>query len=1168
MQYDATKSLARNVLGVVVTNGLTPYLHDALASVTSQTVAPARLLVVDVSAKSVLSSADIDSVTGPGAHSGVAIHIIAAPKAKTFGQAVNAALAGVGHSEPWLWLLHDDAEALPTALEQLLRSVEHSSNVSIVGAKQRKLDHGKELINVGYTASRQGTYYAGLHSQEFDQGQHDFKDDVYAVSLNGALVSAEVWNDLKGTVNAFGKYLDSADFCRRARLAGHRVIVQSEAVVLHAQATLMDVRESDQRVQTPSPTVLDDEPLNSSFWDRLKSSLLFGVTNHSLLAFPFVWLMVLVLAPLRMLYRIFTKAPGKALWELVAPFWLLLQFPQVSLIRSRMSRGKKVSSAASNSLLATPRNIFDDRRNKRLAKTALRKKLYGPNEFDRRELQALARKRATVFTLVTLAVVGLSVYAFRDFLPALTSQRSLVGGAMLSTQGGWSELWQHWTSGWIRDGLGASAPSDPLLTTLAPLMVLTVGNMQLAANIVFIGSLVGSAIGAWFAAGTITRSVTARAWSAFIWTAAPTLLFSVEQGRMGAVIAHSALPWLAVAVMRGIGANKRDERSALRYRHERRAEAELEIAGIVANNPTDGARRSLAAIGGAALLFAVVTAGAPVLLVPGVLVFVCAGLFTRARALLVVPIPAIAMLGPVLFRGYVNREADGWRVLFTDPGGIFGFTPSQPWERALGVPAKISEFSMAQGFWPAFVLVLPYLLGGALLVGALFALLRRGPRVNAIRMAWWVAVLGLATSFASTAVVVAAGDTGAVFGWSGAGISLMTFGLLAACLLASDELAATALNRSFGWRQISLGFAGLLVFLIPATTLAVWGLDRDIAHETTAGGETAANNLMVLDRSVVPAVATQMQTGGRQARVLAISPGGVGQVSYQLMHGNGVQMMETSTVVDLAYLTGRPDDIAGLVAHLARGLEQEGNAASSFQLAAMGVGAVLVPTSDSEESAQLIGRIDSVAGLQRITENETGTVWRVDPSELDQALALGEFASVQAQNKAALEAAEAAKAAQDEAPGADASTQEPGDLPLSQILPEEDTAKATTTILAADPAWAVSYTLDSNGILTDPIQLEASRLEVSTAWNAAPSDRVILLAENDAPGWQATIGDTVLQRTTFNGMQGFEVPAGTAGPLDINYERSSRIMWLSLQSAVLIVFGVLAIPVRRKGASK
>src|SRR5690606_204597 len=68
--------------------------------------------------------------------------------------------------------------------------------------------------------------------------------DVLAVGLAGSLVRTSVWRDLGGTDAEFGPFGDSLEFCRRVRLAGHRVIVVPGAVVRHAQVSLRDPSSS------------------------------------------------------------------------------------------------------------------------------------------------------------------------------------------------------------------------------------------------------------------------------------------------------------------------------------------------------------------------------------------------------------------------------------------------------------------------------------------------------------------------------------------------------------------------------------------------------------------------------------------------------------------------------------------------------------------------------------------------------------------------------------------------------------------------------------------------------------------------------------------------------------------------------------------------------------
>jgi len=67
-----------------------------------------------------------------------------------------------------------------------------------------------------------------------------------------------------------------------------------------------------------------------------------------------------------------------------------------------------------------------------------------------------------------------------------------------------------------------------------------------------------AALGAWFAAGTMTRKVVLRAWAALVWALSPSLLLALGQGRLGALLVHLVLPWALLALARAVGADRRD----------------------------------------------------------------------------------------------------------------------------------------------------------------------------------------------------------------------------------------------------------------------------------------------------------------------------------------------------------------------------------------------------------------------------------------------------------------------------------------------------------------------------------------------------------------------------------------------------------------------------------
>ncbi len=70
-------------------------------------------------------------------------------------------------------------------------------------------------------------------------------------------------------------------------------------------------------------------------------------------------------------------------------------------------------------------------------------------------------------------------------------------------------------------------------------------------------------------------------------------------------------------------------------------------------------------------------------------------------------------------------------------------------------------------------------------------------------------------------------------------------------------------------------------------------------------------------------------------------------------------------------------ELADLAAAIAVGAAED----PSVELARRAVGVILVPPGSGDARDRLVARIDSTAGIERVTENETGTVWRVSPAE-------------------------------------------------------------------------------------------------------------------------------------------------------------------------------------------
>ena len=349
--------------------------------------------------------------------------------------------------------------------------------------------------------------------------------------------------------------------------------------------------------------------------------------------------------------------------------------------------------------------------------------------------------------------------------------------------------------------------------------------------LLLLGSVVLAGLGAWAAAGAATRSVGVRAWAAVVWAGAPALLLALGDGRLGAVLAHVALPWVALGLARAVGVQRVDQvlsgvATAQRARGRRRrgrASRRPPVRGTP-TVPTPRVSAEAAAPAGPGpsrrsgsgaptppapsprppprrIAFALVVAGAPSLLVPGLLALCVVAPVRPAPSR-----PGAARRGA----GARPARADDRRGRRARPGGLAAARRrSRPAERVAGRRPGEPAARPPDGRLVArprraaadVAAVWPLALGAVVLVLAALALLRGAPVARAVRGAWLVAVLGLATATVVVAVPVAVSDGVVAHGWAGPALSLAGAGLLTAAVLGADRLRERLAAYTFGWRQ-------------------------------------------------------------------------------------------------------------------------------------------------------------------------------------------------------------------------------------------------------------------------------------------------------------------------------------------------------------------------------
>src|SRR5690625_2312647 len=483
------------------------------------------------------------------------VYVVGVAAGHGFGDAARVALARAGAEETgWLWLLHDDSAPDDAALAHLREAVEDSPSVQVAGVKQVDWDDPDRLISVGVAMTTTWQRHTGIEDGEIDQGQHDGREDVYAVGTAGMLIRQRMWQRLRGPDPALGVFYDGADISRRARLAGGRVVVVPGARVRHARASLAGLRT---RPATRAAGAAEPDP-RRSFAARRTAQLHSWLVRTPLPALPLVWLAILVLAPLRAISRVATNEVGLAGAELRAALTAALRGGAVARGRRRARRTAVIPRRRLAPLQATAAEVWQARRNSRLQAAAQRRAAQAPSELEIRERAAVARRRRITFGAVAVLALAAALVS----LAPLVASGPLLGGALLPADTSAAHWWQSALGAWITTGDGYPGPPDPFLMVLGVLGVLTGGPFgvpaQATVSALLLAAIPLAATTAWFAAGAATRSVLLRAWAAGVWAFGPPLLAALHQGRLGALLAHVLLPLVALGVVRALGLDKRD----------------------------------------------------------------------------------------------------------------------------------------------------------------------------------------------------------------------------------------------------------------------------------------------------------------------------------------------------------------------------------------------------------------------------------------------------------------------------------------------------------------------------------------------------------------------------------------------------------------------------------
>jgi len=886
-----------SVRAVLVTDGQCAHLGTVFAAIAAATDVPPALEVVVVGDAQIHVPPDLNAS-------------VTTTLTTTYADAVNEAIGATpARDGELIWLLHDDTAPAAGALAALVATAAKRPHAAVVGAAQVRWRDESRLVSMGTTVSRIGARRIPLVIEDdIDQGQHDWREDVLAVSLGGALVRREAWDSLGGLDAGYEGFGESLEWCRRAWAAGWDVVLDPRARVRHAQESLYGLRSHGSgRASTHTVRRVSE-------W------------HHAFAWAP--WWFVPVLALMvpfsiatRVLARLALSTPRLIGAELAVAVQLARRIRAIAAT-ARTHRRVHATGVVSPRLFATPMQVFEAVRQRELGSIDSSRAQRMPSDLLRADLAATAGRRRLSFALVSLLGVALSVALAARWLAGVAAGRMVVspiiGVTDIPARTVWNALW----SGWLDVGFGAPSIDAAYAGLMMPLALLP-GGLRLSLAVVLASAPLIAMMVGWWGAGHATRAPWMRLAAAAVWGLWPPFLAAVLDGRVGPVIAHVGVAGAAIGLARAVG--------------WRRGEL---IAGRV-ERPAPLASASAAWAGSLALACA--TVAQPVLLLPAAAVVLVVGVRAGSRrwrvwTMLIVPV-VLGAPGLVAAARQLAHPGVAASILARDPGPA-STAPGSAWRMAAGIADTDRWAPSLAAAWPLGAL--------AAVVVALAALAALASRqaARAVSMGLFLCGVGLAVSAWSTHSIARWADGAghdAIAGWPGTGSSLAVLGALVAALAAHGVMVTGQAKRFAAGRTVAAAGAALagIGAIAVAVALALPSAPRGQLHDADPG--------------VLPLAVPLEQSSDTQQRVLALAMDAMGVVTYDVLTSDGTTMVLGTVQAgpDGAALHGGPrmataDDLATTVAALS--VSPAGDVEA---LRAWGIGTIVV-AADSNQVASIL----------------------------------------------------------------------------------------------------------------------------------------------------------------------------------------------------------------------
>jgi GT2 family glycosyltransferase len=526
------------VTAVLVSHNGAVWLPEVVAALTSQTRPIDLITAVDT------GSQDASTKLLKSAR----IPFISADVETGFGAAVSLAIErlpkAVDHE--WIWLIHDDCAPAPTALAELLSAIDDRPQVVMVGPKLLGWHDRTHLLEAGISIAGNGARWTGLEPLEYDQGQHDGIYDVLAVSTAGALIRRDVFEELDGLDPNLTLFRDDVDFGWRARAAGHSVMVATNAVAFHAQASATERRAVE----------VDGAFLHRPLLLDRRNAAYVLLANSSWWILPWLAIQILGSAIARAIGFLIAKLPGYAADEILAVGALIIR--PGSLISARKIRKKQRFVSARVIAEFIPPRWSQIRLASEGLVDAIRAKLFPENAqipttsvLDANEDEDLLTPVSTNNWFAVFKrpeVIGFLLITLISIINSRNRFGALVGGALPISPSGATDLWRTYFESWHQVGMGSSVATPTWVAITATASLVFLGKVQFLITTFF---LVAPII-MMFTASKLLKRLTKNPWisvpAAFLYAISPVAIAAISTGHIATVLFLILAPYVALVL--------------------------------------------------------------------------------------------------------------------------------------------------------------------------------------------------------------------------------------------------------------------------------------------------------------------------------------------------------------------------------------------------------------------------------------------------------------------------------------------------------------------------------------------------------------------------------------------------------------------------------------------